>query len=115
MRLFVDKYNHKVWIAASASTRCELAQKLSDKISIKIDDVWHTFNIDEVCAEPAGRLDIAFMMIGGLVGLVGGPFGALLGALGGYLWGFNEDAKEKRKVKTFNEGHIGGRYDAPNE
>jgi len=115
MRLCVDESGNKVYIAASAASRCELAQKLSDPFSVKIGDAWHDYDIEAVYAEPAGRLDIAFMMIGGLVGLVAGPFGALLGVLGGYLWGLNEDMKEERKVKIFNGCHTGGTYGAPSE
>ncbi len=113
MRLCVDKSGHKVYIAASAATRCELAQKLSDQIIVKIGDVWHDYDIGDVYAEPAGRMDIAFMMIGALIGLLGGPFGVMIGALFGYLCGMNEDAKEERKVKTFNGCHIGGTYGTP--
>jgi len=115
MRLCVDGPGHTVYIAAYAATRCELAQKLSDQISIKIGDVWQDYNINDVYAEPASRLDIAFMMIGALIGLLGGVFGIMIGSLFGYLCGRNEDAKEERRVKIFNGCHIGGTYDAPNK
>ena len=115
MRLCVNESGHEFYIAAFAATRCELAQKLGDPVEVKIDGAWHTYNIDDVYAEPAGRLDIAFMMIGGLIGLVAGPFGALFGALGGYLWGINENMKEERKVKIFNGCLTGGLHDAPDK
>ena len=115
MRLFVDESGHKVYIAAYAATRCELAQKLSDQIRVKIKDAWYDYDIEDVCAEPAGRVDLAFMMVGGLVGLVAGPLGVLFGALGGYLIGISEGTKEEHKAKLFNESHSRRTYDAPSE
>lgn len=113
VRLCVNESGHEVNIAAYAATRCELAQKLGDPVEIKIDGAWHTYNIDEVYAKPAGNLCPAFMIIGALVGLLGGPIGVILGGLAGGVIDRIEDLKEEDKAKIFNEGHIGGTYDAP--
>jgi hypothetical protein len=115
MRLYVNAPGHKVYLAAYAATRCELAQKLSDRFSVKMGDGWNDYAIEDVYAEPASHLDLALMMIGGLVGLVAGPLGVVFGALAGYLLGINEGVKEKHKVRIFNECHIRGTYDAPSE
>ncbi|MCK4528796.1 hypothetical protein KAW18_15620 [candidate division WOR-3 bacterium] len=105
MRLFVNGFGSKFYIAAYACTRSELAQKISDQISIKIEDTWYDYDIVDVYAEPAGSFTTAGMIIGALIGLLGGPIGVILGGLFGYLFGMNEDAKEKRKVKIFNESY----------
>jgi hypothetical protein len=113
MILYVNNNGIKVNISAYAHTRCELAQKLGDPVQIKIDGAWHTYNIDEVYAKPAGNLGPAFMVIGALIGLLGGPIGVILGGLAGGVMGRMEDAKEEDKAKIFNGCYAGGLHDAP--
>ena len=115
MRLFVDKPGSKVYLAAFADTRCELAQKLSDRFSVKIEGGWYDYDIEDVYAEPAGRVDLAFMMVGALVGLVAGPLGVIFGGFCGYLLGINEGGKEEHRAKIFNESHTGGSYGKHNK
>ena len=103
MRLFVNKSGCKTYIAAYAVTRWELSQKLGDRFRVKVEDVWHDYDIGDVYAEPASPFTTAGMMIGALIGVFGGPIGVILGALFGYLLGMHEDTKEKDRAVIFNE------------
>jgi hypothetical protein len=105
MRLFVNRLGYKFYIAAYACTRSELAQKLSDQIIVKIDDIWYEYDIVDVYAETTGSLTTAGMIIGAVIGSMGGLVGTMFGALFGYLFAANENSKEEHKVKIFNESY----------
>lgn len=105
MRLFVNRLGCKFYIAAYACTRSEIAQNIGDRFSVKIEDTWYDYDIVDVYAEPAGSFTTAGMMIGALIGVLGGPIGVIVGALFGGLFGANENAKERHKVKIFNESY----------
>ena len=103
MRLFVNKSDHKTYIAAYARTRYELAQNLGDQLSVKIEDTWYEYDILEVYAEPIGNFGPTFMIIGALIGMLGGPIGVILCGLAGGVIGRIEDLHEEDKAKIFNE------------
>jgi hypothetical protein len=105
MKLFVRNpgTRQKNYLNISASSRNELANL--------IGNAWFNFNgnqyhVHQVIAEPDNNNTAAGALIGGVIGLLGGPFGILIGgALGGAL-GNEGDKTEAEKVNHFNHSRV---------
>ena len=107
MRLFIRSCNRcgkRINLSVIASNRGQLANRIGHSFEIQCphcqDYSFHT--VDEVFAEPNPPSTPAGAILGGLVGLIGGPPGMLIGGVLGTLWGVNVDEGEKRSVDRFN-------------
>jgi hypothetical protein len=108
MRLFVGRCNHcqeRIYLPIAAPSRDQLAHQIGD-YSFKIEcprcHNHSSYEVKEVSADPSPSSTPAGAILGGLVGLIGGPAGMLVGASLGTLWGAGEDEEEKKKVIRFN-------------
>ena len=110
MRLYVKckkDSSKKIYLSVYAETPKELIQKIGGyrfDIECPYCGEIHTYSINEVRAEkgplsavPAGAI------IGGIIGLLGGPLGLLLGGGIGAWMGANADAAEEERVNRFNK------------
>ena len=101
MKLFItNKQKDRTYINLTAKSRTELMQKLGNEfftVSGEVYTVW------DVQAEPETGSTGAGTVIGGLVGLLGGPIGLLIGGTFGAAIGKNQDFTEKEKVEFFNQ------------
>ncbi len=100
MRLYVvNNRNQKVYIDLVAPTRAVLANRIGNEffnIHGEVYSVW------DVYAEVNSNSTAAGTLIGGLIGLVGGPIGLLTGGTIGALVGNTQDTTDKEKVNQFN-------------
>lgn len=100
MKLYViNSINQKVYLNLVAPTRHALAYKIGNEffnINGEVYSVW------DVYAEGSSNSTAAGTVIGGLIGLLGGPIGLLTGGTIGALVGNNQDSEEKEKVNRFN-------------
>lgn len=100
MRLYVvNNRNQKVYIDVIAPTRAILANRIGNEffnINGEVYSVW------DVYAEVNSNSTAAGTVIGGLIGLIGGPIGLLTGGTIGALVGNTQDSTDKEKVNQFN-------------
>jgi hypothetical protein len=87
-----------------APTREELANRTgySFKIQCPHCQKFSHHNIDEISAEHGPPATPAGAILGGLIGLIGGPLGMLIGGGLGTLWGASSDEEESKNVDIFN-------------
>jgi len=108
MRLFIRECKHcrnRIYLNVTASTRKHLAERIGGsefEIQCSHCAQYTYYTINDVFAEQSVSATPAGAIIGGLVGLIGGPLGMLIGGVFGTLWGANADEKERRIVNRFN-------------
>ena len=100
MKLYVlDNRGNKVYLSIKASTRSELARIIGSRcFTIR----GQYYCVEDVMAEPDSGNLLAGSIIGGTLGLIGGPVTALLGGLAGGYLGNQKDEEERIKVMRFN-------------
>lgn len=101
MRLFVKSPNgQKIYLKIKARTRSELRQRIGkDVFSIR----GVKYKISDVFAESGSNSTITGAVLGGVIGLLGGPIGVLSGATAGGLLGYNDEERENELVDRFNK------------
>jgi len=109
MRLFVQckSCNSRIYLNITAPTREGLADKIGGhefEIRCPYCKKYTPYTVNDVFAEKTLPATPAGAIIGGLVGLVGGPLGMFIGGTLGTLWGANADEKERKIVNGFNRG-----------
>lgn len=104
MRLYVkDKNNKKIYLRKKARSRYELAHKIG---SARFTLRGNKYSVNDVKAE-ADTHDLATgAIIGGVIGLLGGPIGVLTGGTIGGLIGRSSDSDEINQVRTFNKNKL---------
>jgi hypothetical protein len=104
MRIFVrNPQGVKEYLNIPASNRRELAQR--------IGGAWFTFNrnqyhVHQVVAESDSNNLTSGAIIGGIIGLLAGPFGILVGGTLGGALGNEGDKTENEKVNYFNRSTV---------
>ncbi len=100
MKLFIKRGNQKIYIRSSAKTRTELIRQVGGR-NFTVNGV--RYNINQVFAEKEGSNTIVAGLVGGTLGLLGGPVGFITGATLGGLIGNSSEKKEETDVKHFNQ------------
>lgn len=108
MRLFVKKCENchqKIYLNVFARTRKKLRLEIGESFEVKCNhcDYIGTYWVDDVWAEEGPPSLPAGAVIGGLIGLLGGPLGLIFGGGVGALLGANADENENRMVRRFNK------------
>lgn len=100
MRLYVfDRKNNKVYLNLVVSTRQNLARQIGSRYFYLGNT---RYSVNDVFAEIENDNTAPGALIGGALGLLGGPIGVAVGlALGGILGNSTND-DETLKVKRFN-------------
>ena len=111
MRLFIRGCNHcrnRIYLSIITQTRDQLANRIGYSFQILCPHCrnYSYYDVNEVFAEPGPPATPAGAILGGLVGLIGGPLGMLIGGGLGALWGASADDEEGRRVNTFNRGRV---------
>jgi hypothetical protein len=100
MKLFVcNRQNQKIYIDIIAPTRRQLASIIGSQ-HFFIDRDYYTVN--QVFAESENNDAVGGAVLGGLVGLLGGPVGLFFGGLAGGLIGKSRENDDETKVDKFN-------------
>lgn len=108
MRLYIRECNHckrRIYLSIIAPTRERLAGRIGYSFEIECPYCRKKFSyhrISEVFAEQGPPATPAGALLGGLIGLIGGPSGMIIGGTLGTLWGANADEEERKKVNRFN-------------
>lgn len=107
MRLYINCYNCqcRIYLASNANSRFQLAQVWGRVFSIQCPNCGANYNysVNQVYAEKATeRRTIPIAILGGLIGLFGGPTGVLAGSTVGGILGNSIDEKEEILIKKFN-------------
>lgn len=100
MKLFIKRGNQKIYIRSSAKTRTELIRQVGGK-KFSVNGV--RYNVSQVFAEKEGSNTIVAGLVGGSLGLLGGPVGFITGATLGGIIGNSSEKKEEIDVKHFNQ------------
>ncbi len=110
MKLFVicKSCSNKIYLKEKSKTRRTLANKIGEEFTITCP---HCNNIDfynvyDVFAEVETNNAAGGAIIGGLIGLIGGPIGALSGSTIGGILGYSSDENERKAVQKFNNSRI---------
>jgi hypothetical protein len=108
MKLFVKTaLGEKIYLQVLAPTKSELAAIIGSPNFFAGNQVFH---VNEVLAEKESSNTTAGMIIGGLLGLIVGPWGAVTGSTAGALIGNSADQDEEKKISIFNKSYYGGLY-----
>lgn len=105
MRFFViDEKEHKIYVtfAYPVERRSDIPYQFTVFCEICNEELY--FNSQDVRAEIGTDSTLGGALVGGALGLVVGPQGALLGAIIGGLLGANTNSDDQRKLHRFNEG-----------
>ncbi len=104
MKLFVtNPQGLKEYISISAYSRKDLANKIGGEWFTLSGNQYH---VHHVVAEGDSNNLATGAVIGGLIGLLGGPIGLLIGGGLGTVIGGEEDKGESQKVNFFNQSTI---------
>lgn len=106
MRLFVRSKNRpdkKIYLKINVNSRQELEGKIGSRYFL-IDGI--EYSVNDVYAEGVNDSAITGALIGGVIGLLGGPAGVAIGATAGGILGNQNDTKDNFKVKNFNHRKI---------
>jgi hypothetical protein len=107
MRLYVGQCNHcqeRIYLAITAPSRDQLSEKIGHSFEIECPHC-HSLSsceVTDISAEPGPSSTPAGAILGGAVGLIGGPLGMVVGATLGTFWGADADEGDKKKVIRFN-------------
>lgn len=106
MKLYIQTVHptQKLYLKIVASTRNELANIIGSPYFLVNGQ---TFHVDNVVAEKESSNAAAGIIIGGLIGLLAGPWGAFTGSTAGGLIGSSADQDEEKKVSIFNNSSYG--------
>ncbi|VUT27698.1 MAG: hypothetical protein SYNGOMJ08_00248 [Candidatus Syntrophoarchaeum sp. GoM_oil] len=107
MRLYVrcGHCGHRIYLNIVVGTRGELETHIGSRyftISCSHCGINKTYSVHDVFAEVGQSSLPAGAILGGLIGLVGGPIGTLLGGTVGSILGASADEEEKKRVRRFN-------------
>jgi hypothetical protein len=96
---------NKIYLNSQAQNRAQLARGWGLNFSIQCPKCGHTsrFNCNQVVAESIKENTAGGAALGGLIGMLGGPPGAIIGAFFGGLVGSSSDDKEQIKARRFNQ------------
>lgn len=103
MRFYIYRHpnNEKVYLNFQADTRSQLAQLIGGRYFLfEKGGLW--YDVNDVIAEPGSNNTAVGSILGGVLGLLTGGFGAIIGATLGGLIGNANDEQEKQKVEMFN-------------
>ena len=106
LRLFVDSPTRgRVFLKEVAKNREELASRYGRKIVLINKERFSVMDVQAIST--AGTTGIG-AVLGGLIGLFGGPIGVIIGsALGGFI-GHSADQADQARVKNFNGSFLRG-------
>lgn len=100
MKLYViGKNSRKIYLNKVASSRTELRQVLG-KDDFYIND--EKFFIRDVIANKDSNDTYTGLLVGGILGIFGGPFGIVIGGVVGAVLGCGVDSKKNINIKQFN-------------
>lgn len=107
MRLYVrrcENCDKKIYLNVFAPTREKLREKIGEPFKLKCNHCGYvgTYLVDDVFAEKGAPSLPAGAIIGGLIGLLGGPLGLIIGGGFGAFLGATADENEERLVNRFN-------------
>lgn len=104
MRLYVLNRitNEKIYLKVEASTRPHLAKIIGKTFGVN----GHKYSVNDVYAETGSSSTAAGAVVGGLLGILGGPIGILVAGGLGTIVGSGFDSDDKKKVRVFNNSHI---------
>lgn len=104
MKLYVcNRNNRKEYIDLVAPTRRHLAAIIGNP-KFFLDDISYTVN--DVYAESDNNDTVSGVILGGLVGLLGGPVGLIIGGATGALIGNNREDDDQIRVSKFNRSYL---------
>lgn len=103
MRLYVTCPNdqQKIYVDIKAKHQIHI---IPFDIECPYDGEIHHYTKDDVEAEPKLGTVAGGAIVGGLIGLLGGPIGVILGGAAGAMLGANAEDEENRNVREFYEG-----------
>jgi len=106
MKLYIQLIHpkQKLYLKIVASTRGELANIIGSQYFNTNEGTYH---VNDVFAEKESSNATAGIIIGGLIGLLAGPWGAVTGSTAGGLIGSSADQDEEKKVSIFNNSSYG--------
>ena len=109
MRLYIQNCrsrscNKRIYLNVVAPTRDELSRRTGYNFQIRCPYCgnYSYYTVNDVFAEIGPRTTTTGAVVGGLIGLIGGPLGMVLGGSLGALWGSSADEEEHKKVNRFN-------------
>lgn len=107
MRLFIRECNScrkRIYLTVIAHSREQLAGRIGYEFKVRCPHCgnYSNYDVNDVFAEPGPPAAPAGAILGGLIGLIGGPFGMLAGGGLGTLWGARADDEERKRVNRFN-------------
>jgi hypothetical protein len=109
MKLFVDRCDScqsKIYLKNVAITRTDLRRQIGfENFHLRCGTCQneHIYSIYRVFAESEKTSTATGAVVGGLLGLLGGPVGLLIGGGLGAAIGGADDTEEQRRVDNFNE------------
>ena len=102
MRLYVEGHcGHRIHLTSPALTRSELPPWF--QIQCPQHQTVGMYWASTVFAQPDAGQTTGGAVIGGLVGLLGGPIGLILGGAAGALLGAANETNEQARANTFNQ------------
>ncbi|TWI85867.1 hypothetical protein IQ13_1036 [Lacibacter cauensis] len=100
MKLYVkDRNGQKIHLNVTAGTREELFRHLGSR---QFQIMGKVYNVNQVYAEASDDNTSTGVVVGGLIGILGGPVGILIGGALGGLLGNGSDTTENERVIIFN-------------
>lgn len=105
MKLYVvcPTTSRRIYLSIVAEKRSQIEEWLT--VKCPFEGGTHTFNREQVEAEPTFGASVGGAVIGGLIGAVlAGPLGAILGGGAGLFMGSSAEDEERRRVRNFYEG-----------
>ncbi len=110
MKLFVvcKSCGNKIYLKEKSQTRRTLTNRIGKEFHITCPHCnnKNIYNVHDVFAEAETNNAAGGAIIGGLIGLIGGPIGALSGSTIGGLLGYGSDENERKAVQKFNNSRI---------
>ncbi len=110
MKLFLYCHHcgRKIYLASKAKTRGQLARQWGHNFALECPHCsnFGTYSVNQVYGEKTTQGNtLPVAVIGGLIGLVGGPAGVLAGGTIGGILGKTADDKELIEVRRFNNSN----------
>lgn len=108
MRLLIPKCNicnEKIYINIIGETRQELVSKVGHNFKVKCDacNNINYYSVYDITAEKGISRTPTGAILGGIIGIIGGPLGIILGSGIGTLLGGASDINEKGRIDNFNQ------------